>query len=408
MDSQTVGSVTGSDKLARIKEIGFTRAGKWAQSPTGTCAVCETGTCTGLDFSLESFFDAKNLLYAFVVNDQLKYVGKTVQPLHKRMAGYKAPGATQSTNIKNHHNIKAELAGRKRVEIFALPDNGLLCYGRFPLNLAAGLEDSLIRYLQPPWNGGQKETPEETLVPTVPPSAPVEQPFTGTMNDLTAGSLLEFAKSLEAQQLETPVQGKPFTLTVTMSGIEFLPASSASGEPCRESRDGVERFCDEYKQSGSKQKKHYDQMTGVASYLLTLVHLFEQESLQQPRAQTKPERLLNEEQQEQAERRYEQIHAQVKMERLLDDAEYQRLDDLSDEQFAALSEATMRKFFATSKWRFDQRLTETSTEGIVIGNQTYDELLKKIRSGEAPQAASTPPEGGRPPDADATSRETRP
>jgi len=34
-----------------------------------------------------------------------------------------------------------------------LPDNGLLHYGQFHVNLAAGLEDSIISVLQPEWNG---------------------------------------------------------------------------------------------------------------------------------------------------------------------------------------------------------------------------------------------------------------
>jgi hypothetical protein len=38
------------------------------------------------------------------------------------------------------------------VEIYALPDNGLLRYGGFHVNLAAGLEDSIVRDLNPPWN----------------------------------------------------------------------------------------------------------------------------------------------------------------------------------------------------------------------------------------------------------------
>jgi hypothetical protein len=52
------------------------------------------------------------------------------------------------------------------VEIYMLPDNGLLRYGGFHINLAAGLEDDLINKLSPAWNKGLKETENETLVPT--------------------------------------------------------------------------------------------------------------------------------------------------------------------------------------------------------------------------------------------------
>ena len=96
------------------------------------------------------------------------YVGKTVQPLRIRMAGYKTPGPTQPTNIKNNGKIREALAQGKRVEIMVLPDNGLLHYGGFHVNLAAGLEDSLVRELMPPWNGGQKESPNQSLQPNGP------------------------------------------------------------------------------------------------------------------------------------------------------------------------------------------------------------------------------------------------
>ena len=39
-----------------------------------------------------------------------------------------------------------------------LPDTGLLRYGGFHINLAAGLEDSLISDISPPWNGKPSAT----------------------------------------------------------------------------------------------------------------------------------------------------------------------------------------------------------------------------------------------------------
>lgn len=38
------------------------------------------------------------------------------------------------------------------MEIHVLPDNGLLYYGGFHVNLAAGLEDSLVATIRPVWN----------------------------------------------------------------------------------------------------------------------------------------------------------------------------------------------------------------------------------------------------------------
>jgi hypothetical protein len=143
------------DKLKRLDAIGFTRAGCWLLSGQG------------LAFDLSNHTNARNILYAFVAAGQLMYIGKTVQALRNRMAGYKTPGPSQSTNINNHNRIRACLEDGKAVEILALPDNGLLHYGGFHINLAAGLEDSLVRELAPPWNGGLKETASGTLEPAI-------------------------------------------------------------------------------------------------------------------------------------------------------------------------------------------------------------------------------------------------
>jgi hypothetical protein len=144
------------DKLARLSEIGFTVVGGWKLVNDGI--ACE----------LNQLAAARNVLYAFAVDDQLMYVGKTVRTLRSRMGAYRSPGPTQSTNIKNNRNIRESLAQGGRVEIYVLPDNGLLHYGGFHVNLAAGLEDSLVRELNPAWNGGQKEAPNQTLQPTTP------------------------------------------------------------------------------------------------------------------------------------------------------------------------------------------------------------------------------------------------
>jgi hypothetical protein len=141
------------DKLARLKLIGFRAAGYWKVAAGEL--TCE----------LNELERANNALYAFVVDGELMYLGKTVKSLRTRMTGYRRPGPTQSTNIRNNRHIVDCLAAGKRVEVYALPDNGLLHYGGFHLNLAAGLEDSLIRDLCPPWNGGRKEPQSDEITP---------------------------------------------------------------------------------------------------------------------------------------------------------------------------------------------------------------------------------------------------
>ena len=126
--------------MKRLVEIGFRKVGTWDATPAGVA------------FSLAECGDARNILYAFVSDGTVLYVGKTTQPLRKRMYGYQNPGPTQSTNIKGMRNIRNLLSEGKIVEILALPDNGLLHFGAFHVNLAAGLEDSIVRELNPPWN----------------------------------------------------------------------------------------------------------------------------------------------------------------------------------------------------------------------------------------------------------------
>jgi len=143
--------------MNRLLEIGFDPAGHW---------LLDGGA---LDFSLARHSTQRNILYAFVCDGQVMYVGRTVQPLARRMGGYRRPAPTPSTNARNHQNIRALLERGSAVEILALPDNGLLHYGQFHLNLAAALEDDLVRVIDPPWNGGQVDDGVH------PPAAPGER-----------------------------------------------------------------------------------------------------------------------------------------------------------------------------------------------------------------------------------------
>lgn len=130
--------------MDRLTAIGFRHVGRWV------------ATANGIEFELWDCADSNNLLYSFISNGVVLYVGKTVQPLKKRMYGYQNPGPSQSTNIKGNHNIRDVLADGDHVDIYALPDDGLLHFGAFHINLAAGLEDSIIKTLNPDWNRSGK------------------------------------------------------------------------------------------------------------------------------------------------------------------------------------------------------------------------------------------------------------
>lgn len=137
--------------MNRLLDIGFESAGHW---------LLKDGE---LALELLRHTTQKNILYAFVSDGQVKYVGKTTQSLAKRVAGYKKPSQGQVTNVKNHKNINSLLCSGAAVDILALPDSGLLHYGQFHLNLAAGLEDNIIKVIDPEWNGGKlSQEPEPT------------------------------------------------------------------------------------------------------------------------------------------------------------------------------------------------------------------------------------------------------
>lgn len=126
--------------LNKLIQIGFKKVGSWSLNDETVSVQIEQESCS------------KNVLYSFVVDDEPKYVGKTTQTLKKRMYGYAKPSPTQSTNIKNNRLIKNALKANCKVELFVLPDHGLLHFGEFHVNLAAGLEDSIVRTLSPEWN----------------------------------------------------------------------------------------------------------------------------------------------------------------------------------------------------------------------------------------------------------------
>lgn len=126
--------------LSKLTDIGFRKVGVWSLVNGEP------------DLEIQAGGEFSNILYSFVVDGIPKYVGKTVQPLKKRMYGYRKPAATQSTNIRNNCKIKLALQNGSIIELYVLPDHGLLYFGEFHLNLAAGLEDSIVSSLLPEWN----------------------------------------------------------------------------------------------------------------------------------------------------------------------------------------------------------------------------------------------------------------
>jgi hypothetical protein len=148
--------MTASQLSAEVLlNLGFVDVGKW--QPNGDCIAYDLdGAHTSAS---EVLLDAPNALYAFVRGEQVVYIGKTARSIRKRYRGYCRPGKMQATNQRCHRNIKAAIAEGTEIRIFVFTPITQLRYSEFEINLAAGLEDSLIREFDPPWNGRDKGHP---------------------------------------------------------------------------------------------------------------------------------------------------------------------------------------------------------------------------------------------------------
>ena len=128
------------DNLSILSFLGFEKAGCWNISNDS------------IDFHLTKYQREKEVLYAFISDQNVLYIGKTGRTLRQRLYGYKNPGHSQQTNIKNHDRIKKSITNGSRIDIYVLKQKEDIEYKGIKLNLAAGLEDNLIRRLRPLWN----------------------------------------------------------------------------------------------------------------------------------------------------------------------------------------------------------------------------------------------------------------
>ncbi len=130
--------------IEKLINIGFTKLGKWNLINKDE-----------LDLTLneKNNLRTQTAIYAFVCNDKVMYVGKTTNTLKKRFNGYLKPGKSQNTNIGINSVIKETIKNGEEILIYIFEDKSLLKYGEFDINLAEGLEKSIIDKLKPKWNG---------------------------------------------------------------------------------------------------------------------------------------------------------------------------------------------------------------------------------------------------------------
>jgi hypothetical protein len=230
---------------------------------------------------------AQDLLYAFVVDGELSYIGKTTQGLVRRMQGYRSPPATAerggSTNINNNRRIVEALVTGASVDIYVLDNLPSHQHGGFPVNLAAGLEDTLVRELSPPWNGQRMQSsprPSAGPRPGLPaPSAALQPAPSQTKRLLSTNSvpsvdeLFAFCRGARGSSWTTAVRRSVFAVEVDGPTLAITPASSRA--PRREGRETVKAVLDRLERTGSYRMSDYADISFNASYLLALVQAYQ-------------------------------------------------------------------------------------------------------------------------------------
>jgi hypothetical protein len=123
------------ENLRQLINMGFRRIGEWRLEKDE------------LSFYItDHHYESANILYAFICQGSVVYIGKTGLPLEKHLWNLKYEES------KLYNLIGEALSAWKPVEIHTLPDNGLLYFGGFQINLADGLFDSMVSELNPSWN----------------------------------------------------------------------------------------------------------------------------------------------------------------------------------------------------------------------------------------------------------------
>lgn len=140
------------NNLNRIDAIGFEHAGVWGLN--------NNSLIYNQDPSQKKLWLTSNALYAFVIEntDEILYIGKTTRTPIQRFFGYKKPGKTQATNQKVNAKITDLLKKDIAVSIYLFAGTIHLRWGEFSVNLAAGLEDGLIKMINPILNGKATES----------------------------------------------------------------------------------------------------------------------------------------------------------------------------------------------------------------------------------------------------------
>jgi hypothetical protein len=123
--------------LPRLLDIGFRHVGNWH--------LVEFK----LGFTLHSTSSTRNALFAFVAGTEILFIRKTTNSFKRWLYGYRNAEANQYAKYVMNRLLTLHLLAGVAIEIYVLPDYGVLHLGSTEVNFASVLEDSLISELKP-------------------------------------------------------------------------------------------------------------------------------------------------------------------------------------------------------------------------------------------------------------------
>lgn len=126
--------------LQRLLDIGFRHVGSWHLAEFK------------LGFTLHSTSSTRNALFAFVYGTEILFIRKTTDSFKRRLYDYRNANETQYAKYVVKRLLSLHLLAGVTIEIYVLPDYGVLHLGNTEVNLASVLEDNLISELKPTWN----------------------------------------------------------------------------------------------------------------------------------------------------------------------------------------------------------------------------------------------------------------
>lgn len=124
----------------QLLEGGFIHVGAWEEDGTGSIV-----------FKGDEPLPRDAGVYAYVVADEVCYVGSAQRGLRTRLRHYEI-AKTLRTAHRIRQEVLALLAAGQRVHVYVIVPPPLVLNDILPVDTVAGLEEGLIRSLRPRWN----------------------------------------------------------------------------------------------------------------------------------------------------------------------------------------------------------------------------------------------------------------